>query len=184
MAYSSSPIVPATMTDGPRPILQRLQAGLQDSISARSRKQFLLLAAGSTFVVLSTTLTRRSLAHRRLATIPKFYGQNNHPAPNFNGPSEAVAALNIATLNVAAVSMMLVGGTLWAADISSMDEMRRKIRGGLGVDGGEGTEKDAEEEFEEWLASVLERKEEKERRREEMGQVQGEQRVNEQGKQR
>ena len=182
MAYLPNPIASSTMTDGPRPILQRLQASLQDSISARSRKQFLLLAAGSTFVVLSTSLTRRSLVHRRLATIPKFYGQNNHPSPNFNGPSEAVAALNIATLNVAAVSMMLVGGTLWAADISSMDEMRKKIRGGLGVDGG--TEKDAEEEFEEWLATVLERKEDKERRKEEMGQVRGEQQVNEQGKQR
>lgn len=56
---------------------------------------------------------------------------------------------------------------LWAFDISSMDDMRRKIRGGLGIDGSGRSEKDAEEEMEEWLATVLARKEEKERRRKE-----------------
>ena len=44
---------------------------------------------------------------------------------------------------------------------------------GFGVDGGEVSEKDVEEEIEEWIAGVLARKEEKEKRRED-GQVGGE----------
>ena len=60
--------------------------------------------------------------------------------------------------------MMAVGGTLWAADISNMDDARRKVRGGLGFDGSGRDAKDAEEEFEEWLATVLSRKEEKAKR--------------------
>lgn len=181
MAYSSTPLHTPTMTDPPRPLLTRLRDSLYDTLSARSRKQFLLLAAGSSFVLFSTTITRRALHARRLATIPKFYGQNNHPPSNFHGPTEALSALNIATLNVAAVSMMVVGGTLWAADISTLEELRRKVRGGLGVDGTGRTERDVEEEFEEWLAGVLKRKEEKERRREE-GEKGKEEWVNERGK--
>ena len=61
--------------------------------------------------------------------------------------------------------MMVGGGLSWALDISGLDDMRRKVRGGLGVDGSGRSEKDAEEEFEEWIAGVLKRKDEKERRR-------------------
>ena len=63
--------------------------------------------------------------------------------------------------------MMMTGGLLWASDISTLDDMRRKVRGGLGVDGTGRGEKDVEEEFEEWLATVLERKKEKEKEKEE-----------------
>lgn len=80
---------------------------------------------------------------------------------------EAFEALNIATINVASIAMVVAGGSLWAFDINSMEDMRRKIRGGLGVDGSGRSEKDAEEEFEEWIASVLARKEDKEKRRKE-----------------
>jgi len=44
-----------------------------------------------------------------------------------------------------------------------MDDLRRKVRGGMGVDGSGRSEADVEEEMEEWLASVLSRKEEKQR---------------------
>lgn len=60
--------------------------------------------------------------------------------------------------------MMMTGGTLWAFDISTMDDLRRKIRGGLGIDGSGRTEKQAEEEFEEWLAGTLARKDERRQR--------------------
>ena len=58
--------------------------------------------------------------------------------------------------------MMMTGGLLWAFDIGSIDDLRRKIRGGLGVDGTGRNERAVEEEFEEWMASVLERKKRKE----------------------
>ena len=74
-------------------------------------------------------------------------------------------ALTLATLNVFSWAMMVTGGALWYFDISNMDEMRRKVRGGLGVDGTGRTEQEAEEDMEEWLAEVLARKEEKMRLR-------------------
>jgi hypothetical protein len=76
---------------------------------------------------------------------------------------EAVEALNIATINVLSLAMMSVGGMLWYFDINSMDDARKKLRGGLGVDGTGRDEKQVEEEFEEWMATVLARKEEKEK---------------------
>lgn len=78
---------------------------------------------------------------------------------------EAVEALNIATVNVLSVAMMATGGTLWYLDINSMTDARRFLRGGMGVDGTGRSEKEAEEEFEEWMATTLARKEEKQLRR-------------------
>jgi len=84
-------------------------------------------------------------------------------AAQAHGPLMAVEALTVATLNVVSWAIMVTGGALWAFDISNMDEMRKKIRGGLGVDGSGRTEQEAEEDMEEWLATVLARKEDKER---------------------
>ena len=133
--------------------------------SPRSRKQLGLFFGGASFFLLSTVITRRSLVRRYKAITPKFYQPNTRPNTTFNAGLEAFEALNLATVNVCSLAMMVAGGTLWAFDISSMDDMRRKIRGGLGVDGSGRSEKDAEEEMEEWLATVLARKEEKERKR-------------------
>jgi len=135
--------------------------------------------------------------------IPTFYHPSNLPPRTpVNGALEAFEALNIATINVASFMMMMTGGVLWAADISSLEELRRKVRGGLGVDGTGRGESDVEEDWEEWLARVVERRREKERRRrarEEKGvlgseddrriweediDVSGGQRVNEKGKKR
>ena len=57
--------------------------------------------------------------------------------------------------------------------------MRRKVRAGLGVDGTGRGAKEVEEEFEEWLATVLERKKAKE----EEGQK-GKRKTNDRGKER
>jgi hypothetical protein len=57
---------------------------------------------------------------------------------------------------------MLVGGSLWALDISSISDLRRLIRGGPGADGTGRGEQEVEEDFEEWVASTLARKEQKE----------------------
>ena len=97
---------------------------------------------------------------------------------------EAVEALNLATINVLSVAMLGSGGLLWYFDINSMEDARRKLRGGLGVDGSGRDETQAEEDFEEWMATVLARKETKE-----MGKVWDgggveEKRVNERGRER
>jgi hypothetical protein len=75
-----------------------------------------------------------------------------------NGAMEAFEALNIATINVLSAGMMATGGLIWAFDISSLEDMRSKVRKTMG---GNGSSEDqaAEEELEEWFASVLSRKE-------------------------
>lgn len=134
--------------------------------SQRSRRQLGLFLAGASFFALSSAVTRRSLVRRYKATIPKFYQPSNQPNTNINGALEAFEALNIATINVMSVGMMVGGGLLWAFDISSLDEMRQKVRKNLGVDGAR-FDQDAEEEMEEWFATVLDRKDKKEKRRKE-----------------
>jgi hypothetical protein len=126
--------------------------------SQRSRRQLGLFAAGAGFFALSTAITRRSIVRRYKATIPKFYQPSNRINYEVNGTMEAFEALNIATINVVSVGMMAAGGLLWAFDIASVDDMRRKVRTNLGVDTNR-TDQDAEKEIEEWFASVLARKE-------------------------
>ncbi|KAK4985968.1 hypothetical protein LTR66_003184 [Elasticomyces elasticus] len=133
--------------------------------ASRSRKQLSLFFGGATFFLFSTFITRRALARKYVATRPLLFSPSNRPPSDVNGAIEALEALNLATVNVVSLMMMLAGGTLWAFDISTMDDMRRRVRGGLGVDGSGKTMQDAEEEMEEWLATVLARKEEKDRRK-------------------
>lgn len=94
---------------------------------------------------------------------------------------EAFEALNVATINVASIAMMVTGGLLWAFDISSMEDARIKIRAGLGLDGSGTSAADAEEEFEEWLATTLARKETKRKKVEREGEG-DDQRTNERDK--
>lgn len=55
--------------------------------------------------------------------------------------------------------MMMGGGLLWSFDVSSVEEMRRRVRGV----GGEGKVEVEDEEFREWVADVLGRNREKTR---------------------
>lgn len=134
------------------------------AFSKRSLRQLGLFIGGVAFFGVATAITRRSLVRRYNASIPKFFQQSNRPNTDVNGAMEAFEALTIATVNVTSLGIMFTGGMLWAFDISSLEDMRRKLRGGLGIDG-EGRENAAEEEMEEWLATVLVRKDEKERQK-------------------
>ena len=75
-----------------------------------------------------------------------------------NGRLDAYEALGIATINVISFAVMMTGGTLWAFDISSMNELRQKLnRRRLKLDGIGRTEKDdaAEEEWKDFLGKAL-----------------------------
>lgn len=74
---------------------------------------------------------------------------------------EAFDALSIASINVLTVSMMFGGGILWALDISTLQDARMRFRRGFGVDDGGLAASHADEEMEEWLATVLARKDKK-----------------------
>jgi hypothetical protein len=126
--------------------------------SRRSMRQLGLFAAGAGFLAISTAITRRSLVRKYKASIPAFYQPSNRPNLEVNGAMEAFEALNIATINVFSAGVMFTGGMIWAFDISSLEDMRSKVRKTMG---GNGSPEDtaAEEEIEEWFASVLSRKE-------------------------
>jgi hypothetical protein len=80
-----------------------------------------------------------------------------------SGAKDALEALTISTVSVMSVTLMLVGGCAWAFDIASLPELRERLRAGIGLDE---PAQDANEEIEEWVASVLARKENKEKQQE------------------
>ncbi|EXJ85578.1 hypothetical protein A1O1_05943 [Capronia coronata CBS 617.96] len=150
----------------PEPVLETPKpSSMQQLQTERPNRSKVIFGAGVAFFAFSLLITRRSFARKRLASNPAFYA--NAPAhqaeqsTKVSGAMEAMEALNLATINVLSLAMMATGGTMWYLNINSMQDARRVLRGGLGVDGTGKTEKDAEEEFEEWMATVLARKDAK-----------------------
>ncbi|KAH7333437.1 hypothetical protein BKA65DRAFT_403975 [Rhexocercosporidium sp. MPI-PUGE-AT-0058] len=128
--------------------------------SQRSRRQLGLFAAGAGFFLLSSAITRRSIVRRKLMSVPKFFHHSNYANPNINGALEAAEALTIATLNVFSFGIMATGGFIWAFDIATVDDMKKKVRVNLRANAKPaGQDAATEEEIEEWFASVLARKE-------------------------
>ncbi len=150
----------------PEPVSEALTSSPPQPIQTnRPNRSAVIFGAGALFCAFSLVITRRAFARKRFASNLAFY--NNAPAhqadqaTKVNGAVEAMEALSLATLNVLSVSMMATGGAMWYMNINSLADARRTIRGGLGVDGSGRSEKDAEEDFEEWLATTLARKETK-----------------------
>jgi hypothetical protein len=133
-------------------------------LSQRSLQQLGLFFAGAGFLALSTLITRRSVARKIAATVPKFYHQSNRPVTKMDGDSSLIAleALNLATLNVMGFGIMATGGLAWAFDVSGLEDLRNLARRHIGPPGGR-TDEEAEREVEEWVAKVLLRREEIER---------------------
>lgn len=71
---------------------------------------------------------------------------------------EGLEALNLATMNVFSVGMMGVGGILWAFDISSLDDMKKRYQKNMNEIGNTESEI-SDADIEEWFASILARKE-------------------------
>jgi hypothetical protein len=102
--------------------------------SRRSRKQFSLFLAGSTFALLSAAITRRAVVRRIQWARPTFFHPNNQPSDKkMNGGLEALEALSVATVTAVSWTVMITGGFLWAIDVSSLQELRAKVRGRLGL---------------------------------------------------
>lgn len=135
------------------------QSSLLDAFtSRRSLRQFGLFFAGATFFTAAQVITRRSLIRRYKASIPPFYHPSNLPYGNVNGAMEALDAFNLATVNVISGAIMLTGGTMWALDVSTTEDLRSKVKHRVGT----GDSKKSDEEIEEWIAEVLARKDMKE----------------------
>ncbi|KAL1954890.1 hypothetical protein VTO42DRAFT_479 [Malbranchea cinnamomea] len=187
------------------------QSQPQSQQTSGLRNSVKLVLGGSVFFAFSVVITRRALARRRIASTltattthspipPNAAHPHAHPQPHaqaaaegagagahprVSGPMEALEALNIATINVASLAMIGVGAGMYLFDIETLEDLRRKVRGGLGADGTGRSEQEVEEEWEEWIASRLARKEEREERRRREGYITGEVKwVNERGKER
>jgi hypothetical protein len=125
--------------------------------SRRSMQQFSIFAAGAGFLFFSTMVTRRSIARKKLASLPKFYSPSHAAAGKQGNPEGnliALEALNLATLNVMSAGIMTMGGIAWAFDLSSIEDLRERTRRTLHGEAGNIDEK-AEREFEEWAAKIL-----------------------------
>ncbi|KAF8444411.1 hypothetical protein BGX38DRAFT_1260908 [Terfezia claveryi] len=167
-----APTTSATTSTGSLPILSTYTP-LPEPV--RLRRQLTLFLAGPIFLSASILITRRALRRKALQMIPpKFHPNNAPPLHSPSGPLEALEALNLATLNIAAFAVTLVGAGMFALDVTNVEELQRKVRGEDGLGGevmGEKwrelkrAEREAEEEMEEWMVTVLARKEVKERAR-------------------
>ena len=165
-APSQTQVIPPSSTPTQITPTPQSQTFLQSITTPRSRKQLSLFFGGAFFLCLTSVFTRRILAYRYRSTNPLFFHQSTTPHNiAINGPIEAFQALNVATFTLGSTAMMLGGGLLWAFDISTLDELRRKVRGGLGVDGTGRDTRRVEEEFEEWLAQTLQRRRERDEKR-------------------
>jgi len=96
--------------------------------------------------------------HRRyISTTPKYYTQNSHQKLNFNGGQDAFEALSIATMGVMSIGMIVVGGSMFALDVVNVEELRDLSRIKFGGEDRK-SDKEVEEELEEWVATILSRK--------------------------
>ncbi|KAF2022127.1 hypothetical protein BU24DRAFT_417787 [Aaosphaeria arxii CBS 175.79] len=102
--------------------------------STRSLKQLSIFFFGAACLVASTAITRRAVHRRQLRKLPKFYEPNTNPHEHFSPASDALQALNLATMNCVSFGIMSAGGALWAFDLSGLKEMRAALRGRLGYE--------------------------------------------------
>jgi len=129
--------------------------------SSRSRRQLGLFFAGSTFVVLSSLITRRAVVRRQQLTRPAFFHPSNMPPITpINGTLEALDALGIATINVFSWGIMFGGGLLWAFNISTFAEFKNRMQMPLDLKSGKETGNNSEDDTGTWLAAAIVLKEE------------------------
>lgn len=102
--------------------------------SPRSLRQLSVFLLGSACLVASTAITRRAVWRRQLRVKPSFYAPNTNPHEFFSPMSDALQALNMATMNCFSVGLMALGGTMWTLDIANLKEARSILRGRLNYD--------------------------------------------------
>ncbi|KAF2397375.1 hypothetical protein EJ06DRAFT_584332 [Trichodelitschia bisporula] len=106
-----------------------------DTPFQRAKKQAGLFAAGGAFMLMSSLITRRAINRRIQWSKPAFFHQSNMPPiAKVDGPLEAMEALTLATVNTMSFGIMLVGGLAFAANISSLDELKKITKERVGFD--------------------------------------------------
>ncbi|MCJ1326831.1 hypothetical protein MMC10_003497 [Thelotrema lepadinum] len=128
----------------------------------RSRRQLSIFFLGATALTFSSIFIRSNLAARTRLVYPRFYTPSNQGLEYaVNGPVEAFKALQIATLTTVSSTLMVGGGLLWAFDISSVDDLRARMRSAMGVQRTGKSDREVEMELEAWIAGELKRRRER-----------------------
>lgn len=122
----------------------------------RRRRQNALFFGGLGFTILSAIVTRRATARKR-PPYPKQFTPSNDPPPKFEGSLDAAHALALATFNTFSVFMVGLGAGAMYFDIATLEDLREKVRAGVGFDV-YGGETEADKELEQWVADVLSKK--------------------------
>lgn len=122
----------------------------------RARRQNALFFGGLGFAMLSAWVTRRSLIRKR-PPIPSTFTPSNAALPKGEGGLDAIEALGLATMNTVSVFMAAIGAGFIYFDIADIEDLRDKVRKGVGFDV-YGGETDADKEIEGWVAEILARK--------------------------
>jgi len=127
--------------------------------SKRSRDQLGIFLGGAGFLMISVLVSRRAVAKHMKAARMRYFQPNNLQGrkgtqADPKDPLIPIEALGLATLNVMSFGMMAAGGTAWALDISSIDDIRRMARRSIYGPAGR-LDEDAEKQVAEWVANTL-----------------------------
>nr|OQO29914.1 hypothetical protein B0A51_03510 [Rachicladosporium sp. CCFEE 5018] len=148
----------STQTTPSHPILPNL-APSRASPATRATRQNALFLTGLAGLSLAALLTRRSLRAKRLPT-PSTFTPSNAPLPPVEAGLDAFEALSLATLSTVSVFATGFGAAAMWFDIADAEDLRERVRWGVGFDvyGGEGGDGKVDREIEEWARGVMEKR--------------------------
>jgi hypothetical protein len=121
--------------------------------SQRSLRQLSVFFLGGACLLASTAITRKAVWRRQLRVMPKFYEPNTNPHEYFSPFSDALQALNLATMHCTSVGIMAVGGAMWTFDIANLREAQAALRRRLNYDSIYKSEDDIPRTFSELIAA-------------------------------
>jgi hypothetical protein len=121
--------------------------------SFRSLRQLSVYFLGGACLLASTAITRKAVWRRQLRVQPKFYAPNTNPHEYFSPFSDALQALNLATMHCVSVGIMALGGIMWTFDIANLKEAQGSLRNRLNYDSIYRSEDDIPRNFAELIAA-------------------------------
>ncbi|KAM3447990.1 hypothetical protein MY3296_008196 [Beauveria thailandica] len=130
----------------------------------RQAKQLSLFLLGASFLSASALITRRAVLRRQAEFVPRFFHYSRLAPGSVDSAARsslAAQALGLATLNVAAFGVLLVGGAAWGFDLCSVAELqartRMAVRRSTGGGGGGVLREEEEREVDRMVMGLMER---------------------------
>lgn len=148
--------LPTATQSAPMTTVKIAQPLSRPDAATRARRQNGLVLGGAIFTALSILITRRAVA-KKVSLIPPTAATLDAAPSRMSAGLDGIQALTFATMNVFSVGMLSVGAACKYFDIADLEDMRDKVRSGLGYDvyGGDA---EADKELETWVAEIMSRK--------------------------